>query len=37
MNKVDEVPVALIRGYSSNFSEKGVNEIIRDADEDFFL
>jgi len=37
MNKVDEVPVAIIRGYSYNFSEKGVNEIIRDADEDFFL
>ncbi|MDA7543722.1 coenzyme F420-0:L-glutamate ligase [Acidimicrobiia bacterium] len=37
MNKVDDVPVAIIRGYSYNFSEKGVNEIIRDADEDFFL
>jgi coenzyme F420-0:L-glutamate ligase/coenzyme F420-1:gamma-L-glutamate ligase len=37
MNKVDEVPVAVIRGYSYNFSEKGINEIIRDADEDFFL
>ena len=37
MKKVDEVPVALIRGYSYNFSEKGINEIIRDADEDFFL
>ena len=37
MNKVDEVPVAIIRGYSYNFSEKGVNQIIRDADEDFFL
>ena len=37
MNKVDAVPVAIIRGYSYNFSEKGVNEIIRDADEDFFL
>jgi len=37
MNKVDEVPVAIIRGYSYNFSEKGVNEIIRGADEDFFL
>ena len=37
MNKVDEVPVAIIRGYSYNFSEKGINEIIRDADEDFFL
>ena len=37
MNKVDKVPVAIIRGYSYNFSEKGVNEIIRDADEDFFL
>jgi coenzyme F420-0:L-glutamate ligase / coenzyme F420-1:gamma-L-glutamate ligase len=37
MNKVDKVPVAIIRGYSYNFSEKGVTEIIRDADEDFFL
>jgi coenzyme F420-0:L-glutamate ligase/coenzyme F420-1:gamma-L-glutamate ligase len=37
MNKVDEVPVAIIRGYSYNFSEKGVTEIIRGADEDFFL
>jgi coenzyme F420-0:L-glutamate ligase/coenzyme F420-1:gamma-L-glutamate ligase len=37
MNKVDEVPVAIIRGYSYNFSEKGVDEIVRDADEDFFL
>ena len=37
MNKVDEVPVAIIRGYSYNFSEKGINEIIRNADEDFFL
>ena len=37
MNKIDEVPVAIIRGYSYKFSEKGVNEIIRDPDEDFFL
>ena len=37
MNKIDEVPVAIIRGYSYKFSEKGVNDIIRNPDEDFFL
>ncbi len=37
MNKIDEVPVAIIRGYTYKFSEKGVNDIIRNPDEDFFL
>ena len=37
MNKVDEVPVAIIRGYKYKFSDKGTDEIIRSDDEDFFL
>ena len=37
MNKVDEVPVAIIRGYKYKFSDKSTNEIIRSDDEDFFL
>ena len=37
MNKVDEVPVAIIRGYKYKFSDKSSDEIIRSDDEDFFL
>ena len=37
MNKVDEVPVAIIRGYTYRFSDKSTDEIIRSDDEDFFL
>jgi len=37
MNKVDEVPVAIIRGYEYKFSDKSTDEIIRSDDEDFFL
>ena len=37
MNKVDEVPVAIIRGYKFKFSDKSTDEIIRSDDEDFFL
>ena len=37
MNKVDEVPVAIIRGYKYKFSDKSTDEIIRSDDEDFFL
>ena len=37
MNKVDEVPVAIIRGYKYRFSDKSTDEIIRSDDEDFFL
>ena len=37
MNKVDEVPVAIIRGYKYRFSDKSTDEIIRSNDEDFFL
>ena len=37
MNKVDEVPVAIIRGYKYKFSNKSTDEIIRSDDEDFFL
>ena len=37
MNKVDEVPVAIIRGYKYKFSDKTTDEIIRSDDEDFFL
>ena len=37
MNKVDEVPVAIIRWYKYKFSDKSTDEIIRSDDEDFFL
>ena len=37
INKVDEVPVAIIRGYKYKFSDKSTDEIIRSDDEDFFL
>ena len=37
MNKIDEIPIAIIRGYSYENSDKGIKEIIRDDDEDFFL
>src|SRR5210317_158408 len=37
MNKVDKVPVAIIRGYKYKFSDKSTDEIIRSNDEDFFL
>ena len=37
MNKVDKVPVAIIRGYKYKFSDKNTDEIIRSDDEDFFL
>ena len=37
MNKVDEVPVAIIRGYEYKYSDKSTDEIIRSDDEDFFL
>ena len=37
MNKVDEVPVAIIRGYKYKFSDKSTDDIIRSDDEDFFL
>jgi coenzyme F420-0:L-glutamate ligase/coenzyme F420-1:gamma-L-glutamate ligase len=37
MNKVDEVPVAIIRGYKYKYSDKSTDEIIRSDDEDFFL
>ena len=37
MNKVDKVPVAIIRGYKYKFSDKSTDEIIRSDDEDFFL
>ena len=37
MNKIDEIPIAIIRGYSFEDSDKGIKEIIRADDEDFFL
>jgi coenzyme F420-0:L-glutamate ligase/coenzyme F420-1:gamma-L-glutamate ligase len=37
MNKVDKVPIAIVRGYSYKFSDKGVSEILRSDGEDFFL
>ena len=38
MNKIDEIPIAIIRGYSyENSDNKGIKEIIRADDEDFFL
>ena len=37
MNKIDEIPIAIIRGYSYENSDKGIKEIIRADDEDFFL
>ena len=37
MNKIDEIPIAIIRGYSYKPSNKGIQEIIRRDDEDFFL
>ena len=37
MNKVDKVPIAIVRGYSYKFSNKGVSEILRSDGEDFFL
>lgn len=37
MNKIDEIPIAIIRGYSYENSDKGIKEIIRADNEDFFL
>ena len=37
MNKIDAIPIAIIRGYSYKPSNKGIQEIIRRDDEDFFL
>lgn len=37
MNKIDEIPIAIIRGYSYENSNKGIKEIIRADNEDFFL
>ena len=37
MNKVDKVPIAIVRGYFYKFSNKGVSEILRSDGEDFFL
>ena len=37
MNKVDKVPIAIVRGYSYKFSDKGVSDILRSDGEDFFL
>ena len=37
MNKIDEIPIAIIRGYAYENSDKGIKEIIRADDEDFFL
>ena len=37
MNKIDEIPIAIIRGYTYQKSNKGIHEIIRRDDEDFFL
>ena len=37
MNKIDEIPIAIVRGYSYENSDKGIKEIIRADDEDFFL
>lgn len=37
MNKIDEIPIAIIRGYAYKKSNKGIHEIIRRDDEDFFL
>jgi|TARA_B110000467_G_scaffold79216_1_gene71580 coenzyme F420-0:L-glutamate ligase/coenzyme F420-1:gamma-L-glutamate ligase len=37
MNKIDGIPVAIIRGYTYKRSNKGIQEIIRRDDEDFFL
>ena len=37
MNKIDEIPIAIIRGYSYENSDNGIKEIIRADDEDFFL
>tara|TARA_B000000475_G_scaffold113322_1_gene91798 strand:- start:480 stop:1175 length:696 start_codon:yes stop_codon:yes gene_type:complete len=37
MNKIDEIPIAIIRGYAYKNSDKGIKEIIRADDEDFFL
>ena len=37
MNKIDKIPIAIIRGYTYSPSDKGVKEIIRSDDEDFFL
>ena len=37
MNKIDKIPIAIIRGYTYSPSDKGVKEIIRSDDEDIFL
>ncbi len=37
MKKSDNIPVVIIKGVKYNISDLGVNELIRDAQEDFFL
>ena len=37
MKKSDNIPIVIIKGVKYNISNLGVNELIRDAQEDFFL
>ena len=37
MKKSDNIPIAIIKGVKYNISDLGVDELIRDAQEDFFL
>ena len=37
MKKSDNIPIAVIKGVKYNISDLGVDELIRDAQEDFFL
>ena len=37
MKKSDNIPIVIIKGVKYNISDLGVDELIRDAQEDFFL
>jgi len=37
MKKSDNIPIVVIKGVKYNISDLGVDELIRDAQEDFFL
>ena len=37
MKKSDNIPIAIIKGVKYKISELGVDELIRDSQEDFFL
>ncbi|HSX08621.1 MAG TPA: coenzyme F420-0:L-glutamate ligase [Candidatus Saccharimonadales bacterium] len=36
MNKIDNIPVALVRGYKFNYSHNGSKQLLRDAKKDMF-